>query len=628
MKLVSNKILPIESTEFVIKVSNPLGKYVLVDKVCKNCPLMTRDYCFPTDLMFLPFDEFDVIPSMDWLTLHDVVVNCRQKVIELKCQNSEIIQIESSELPVVISSMSAQRCVRKGCEAYLAYILDTKVFESKIESVTVVCEYLCVFHEELPGLPPIREVEFTIKLVSGTSPISIAPYRMAPAELKELKAQLQELIDRSFARLSFSSWGAPVLFVKKKDGTMRMCIDYRQLNKVIIKKKLQVKDSDVPKTTFRTRYGHYEFLVMPFGLTNALAIFMDLMNRVIKLYLDKFVIVFIDDILIYSQDESKHAEHLRIVLQILRDKQLYAKFSKCEFWIWKVGFLGHIVSAEGIRVYPSKIFAVIDWKPPRNVFKVRSFLGLAGYYRRFVKRFSMIATIMTRLLQKDVKFEWFEKCQQSFDQLKTLLTEALVLIQPESGKQFMIYNDASLNGLGCVLMQEGKVIAYTSRQLKLHEKNYPTYDLEFTVIKNWNLRQWRWLELLKDYELVIDYHQGKANVITDALSRKSLFALRAMNTKLTLSDDGSILAKLKAKPVFLQQICEAQKCDSELQAKRVQCESTSDSEYQIRSDDCLTIYVPKNLKFIQKILHKAHSGCLSVHPVSTKIYNDLKQLYW
>ncbi|KAA3462062.1 DNA/RNA polymerases superfamily protein [Gossypium australe] len=523
VNLVSSKNLLFDSIEFVIKVSNPLGKYVLVDKVCKNYPLMTRGYCFIVDLMLLPFDEFDVILSMDWLKLHNAVVNCRQKTIELKCQSNETLRIESNDLsglPAIVSVMLAQKYVKKGSNAYLAYVLDTKVSGSKIESVLVVCEYPDVFPKELLGLPLIGEVKFAIDLVPGTSPISISPYRMALTELKELKAQLQELTDRRFARPSFSPWGVPVLFVKKKDGSMRMCIDYRQFNK------LRVKDPDVPNTAFRTRYGHYDFLVMPFGLINAPAVFMDLMNQIFRPYLDRFVVVFIDNILIYSRDESKHAEHLKIVLQTLRDKQLFVKFSKCEFWLRKVGFLGHIVSVDGIRVDPSKISVIIDWKPPRNVSEVRSFLGLACYYRRFVKGFSMIATLMTRLLQKDVKFEWSEKCQQSFEQLKALLTEAPVFVQLESGKEFAVYSDASLNGLGCVLMQEGKVIAYASRQLKPHEKNYPTHDLELVPIV--------WLELLKDYELVIDYHPGKANVVADALSKKPLFALLVISTQLAL----------------------------------------------------------------------------------------------
>ncbi|KAG8503488.1 hypothetical protein CXB51_001461 [Gossypium anomalum] len=314
--------------------------------------------------MLLPFDEFDLILGMYWLTLYDAIVKYKRETIELRCKNYEILRIESSELNgllAVISSMKALSTMRKGCEAYFAYVIDSRVSEKKVESVPIVCEFPKVIPEELTGLPPIREVIFGIELVPRTTPISIAPYRMAPAELKELKSQLQELTDRGFARPSFLPWGAPVLFVKKKDSTMRMCIDYCQLNKVTIKNKyplhriddlfdqlkgaavfskidlrsgyyqLRVKDSDISKTAFQTRYSHYEFLVMPFGLINAPAIFMDLMNRIFRPYLDQFVVVFINDILIYSRDESEHAEHLRIVPQTLRDKQLYAKFSKCEF---------------------------------------------------------------------------------------------------------------------------------------------------------------------------------------------------------------------------------------------------------------------------------------------------------
>ena len=229
--------------------------------------------------------------------------------------------------------------------------------------------------------------------------------------------------------------------------------------------------------------------------------------------------VFIDDILIYSKDETEHAEHLRIVLQTLRDKQLYAKFSKSEFWLREVGFLGHIVSGDGIRVDPSKISAIVDWKPPKNVTEVRSFLGLAGYYRRFVNGFSIIAAPMTRLLRKDVKFEWTEECQQSFEELKKLLTEAPVLIQPESGKEFVVYSDASLNGLGCVLMQEGKVVAYASRQLKPHERNYPTHDLELAAVV-FALKIWR------------HYLYGeKCRVYTDHKSLKYLMSQKDLNLR-------------------------------------------------------------------------------------------------
>ncbi|KAL4351688.1 hypothetical protein GQ457_06G013250 [Hibiscus cannabinus] len=331
---------------------------------------------------------------------------------------------------------------------------------------------------------------------------------------------------------------------------MRLYIDYRQLNRVTIKNKyplqrikgffdqlkdasvfskidlrsgyyqMRVKDADVPKTTFRTRYGHFDFLVMSFWLTNAPEAFMDHMNRVFKPYLDKFVVVFIDEIMIYSRNKDEHVEHLRIVLQTLRDRQLFAKFSKCEFWLSEVAFLGHIISANGIMVDPKKVQTIMDWRPPRNV---------------------------SELLRKDQPFEWSEDRQRSFDQLKQALAHAPVLVQPESGNEFIVYSDASHSGLGCVLMQGENVLAYASRQLKPHELNYPTHDLELAAVvfalkiwrhylygekchmftdhkslkylltqKDLHLRQQRWMELLKDYALVIDYHPRKANVVADA----------------------------------------------------------------------------------------------------------------
>ncbi|KAA3487042.1 gag-pol polyprotein [Gossypium australe] len=316
---------------------------------------------------------------------------------------------------------------------------------------------------------------------------------MALKELAELKAQIQELLGRGFIRPSVSPWGAPVLFIKKKDGSMRMCIDDRQLNKLTIKNRyplpriddffnqlqgssvlskidlrsgyhqLKVKEADIHKTPFRTQYGHYEFLVMPFRLTNAPTAFMDMMNRVFQPYLDRFVVVFIDDILVYSRTEEGHNSHLRVVLQILREKQLYAKFSKCEFWLKEVTFLGHVVSAPwglGLILERSKLF----WT--RNHRKIRSCLGLAGYYRRFVEGFSLIAAPLTKLLRKGVPFFWADKQQESFEKLKKILREAPVLIQPEAGKEFVVYFDAS---------HTWKVMAYASRQLRPHEMSYPTH---------------------------------------------------------------------------------------------------------------------------------------------------------
>ena len=472
--------LPRSETEYDILVTNPLGHSVIVNKVYRDCPIKIREYEFLGDLIELSFREFDVILGIDWLSRHQAILDCRMKRVTLRTPNEDEVTFigeRSNHLSNVISAATARTMVRKGCEAYLAYVIDTVKARPSVSDIPSVSDFPDVFPEELLGLPPHREIEFAIDVVPGATPASITPYKMAPLELKELKLQLQELLEKGFIRPSVSPWGAPVLFVKKKDGTLRLCIDYRQLNKLTVKNKyqlpriddlfdqlkgasifskidlrsgyhqLRIKDADVHKTAFRTRYGHYEFLVMPFELTNAPAAFMDLMNRVFRPYVDQFVVVFINDILVYSKDRESHDTHLQVVLETLRKEQLYAKLSKCEFWMNEVSFLGHIVSKEGIRVDPKKIEVVVEWKPPRNVIEVRSFLGLAGYYRRFVKGFSMTAAPMTKLLQKNVKYEWSEKCQRSFDKLKAFLTEAPVLTQPTCGREYVIFSDASLNGL-------------------------------------------------------------------------------------------------------------------------------------------------------------------------------------
>jgi hypothetical protein len=293
-------------------------------------------------------------------------------------------------------------------------------------------------------MPPDRDVEFVIELQPGTTPISKRPYRMPPKELAKLKTQLQELLDKGHIRPGSSPWGCPAVFVKKKGGSLRLCVDYRLLNAVTIKNKYQllcinvlfdqfaetkvfskidlrsgyhqikISPCDIPKIAFSTRYGLYEYPVMPFGLTNAPSYFMYLMNSIFMTELDKFVVVFIDDILIYSKTEEEHAEHIRIVLQRLQDHKHYVKFTKCEIWLDGVKFLGHTISKDGISMDPSKVQEVMDWKPPKTVHQIRSFLGLAGYYHCFIPDFSKIAKPMTELLKKGVKFVWSKDCEKAF----------------------------------------------------------------------------------------------------------------------------------------------------------------------------------------------------------------------
>jgi hypothetical protein len=342
--------------------------------------------------------------------------------------------------------------------------MEVEMEPKRIEEIHVVCDFMDVFLEELLGLPPDREVKFSIEIVPGTTPVYKKHYKMAPNELVELKVQIDELLDKGFIRPSTSAWGCPAMFVKKKDKTLRMVVDYRPLNAVTIKNKypfilfdqlsgakvfskidlrlgyhqIKIKKEDIPKTAFTTRYGLYEFLVMSFGLTNAPAYFMYLMNSVFMPELDHFVLVFIDDILVYSKSVEEHEEHLSIVLQRLRDHQLYAKFSKCSFWMKEVSFLGHVLSSEGIAVDPSKVQDVLNWKHPKTVHDIRSFLGLAGYYRRFIPDFSKIAQPMTKLLHKGVKYDWTQKCEEAFRTLKQLLTEAPDLASPDITEPFFL----------------------------------------------------------------------------------------------------------------------------------------------------------------------------------------------
>src|SRR3954464_10959919 len=556
-------------------------------------------------------------------------------------------------------------------------------------------------------MPPDRAVEFIVDLIPGTTPISKRPYKMAPHELAELKSQLEVSLAKGFIRPSSSPWGCPVLFVTKKDGTERMCVDYRPLNLATIKNKyplprindlydqlagsaifckmdlrlgyhqIRIREEDIPKTAFTTRYGLYEYTVMSFGVTNAPATFSRLMNSIFMEYLDKFVMVYLDDILVYSKNEEEHAEHLRLILEKLREHKLYAKYSKCEFWLPEVTYLGHVISKDGIVVNPERIQAILDWTPPKTVKQVRSFLGLASYCRRFVENFSKIAKPLTNLLHKGVKFEWTDKCQESFQALKDKLTSPPVLLRLDTQKDFVIYCDVSHQGLGCVLMQERRVIAYGSCQLRTHEDKYPTHDIELAAViyalKLWrhyllgncceiytdhqslkylftqpdlNLRQQRWLETIADFNMDIHYTPGKANVMADALSRKAYCSelevqvhqpllyeeFRKLN--LEIVPQGHV-NNLVVEPNLDETIRWIQTCASGVEKIKRDITKGKAPSFAVADDGMLYfqkhLVVPRskpNLNLTPCVMKEAHDTPLSIHPGSTKMYQDIRQRYW
>ncbi|GJX16409.1 putative reverse transcriptase domain-containing protein [Tanacetum coccineum] len=433
---------------------------------------------FNIDLMSVELGSFDVIIGMDWLANHHAVIVCDEKIVRIPY---------GDEVLIVANFFLAQVTKKK---------TEDKSKEKRLEDVPTVWDIPVVFPEDLSRLPPTRQVEFQIDLVPVATPVARAPYRLALSELQELSTQLQKLSDKGFIRPSSSPWGAPVLFVKKKDGSFRMCIDYRKLNKLTMKNRyplpriddlfnqlqgssvyskinlrsgyhqLRVQEEGIPKTAFRTRYSHYEFQVMSFGPTNAPA------------------------------SKKEHAEHLKLILELLKKEELYAKFSKCDFWLSRS-----------------------------------------------------------------------EKAEAAFQLLNKKLWSAPILSLPKGSENFVVYCDASRKGLGAILMQREKVIAYASRQLKIHEKNYTTHDSELGAVvfalkiwrhylygtkcvvftdhkslqhivdhKEFNMRQRRWLELLSDYDCEIRYHPGKANVVADALGRKErIKPLRVRALVLTIS---------------------------------------------------------------------------------------------
>ena len=510
---------------------------------------------------------------------------------------THLLRPTSHKEEVLLSAIQVKKALNQGEEVYLLMV---KAYD-EIENMPIgkerhlLEEFADVFPKDLPNeLPPTRNIDHRIELIDNKPPRIQPLYRMSPKELDLLRKELDDLLEKGHIQPSKSPFGSPVIFVKKKDGSMRLCIDYRALNKLTIKNRyplpridglldqlqgakvfskidlrsgyhqVRIHPDDIEKTAFRTRYGHFEFRVMPFGLTNVPATFVNLMQDIFQPIVDKFMVVYVDDILVYSKNEEEHLDHLRQVLDILRANKLYGKTSKCAFFQKSVEFLGFIVSDEGVAADQVKMKAISEWPRPTTLKEIQSFLGICNYYRRFVKDYSSIALPLTELTKKESTLTWTPEAEEAFQDLKKRLVEAPILQLPDPDAEFTVTTDASDFAIGAVLSQKGeeglRPVAFESRKLSPAERNYATHEKELLAMlyamKKWRVylegrhfrvltdhhslryiqtqpnlsrRQARWLETFQEFDFEVEYLPGKENIVADALSRRPDLQVNAIS---------------------------------------------------------------------------------------------------
>lgn len=464
------------------------GKEVLSQHTVGSIEFELGGKTTSTEFRTLPLGVYDGILGMDWLVANHANVHCAQGSFSFRDGQGQetLVQGKNGKPTAKLTKASRMlRGLRSGQQIYVVKLNKVEQKEGQTDP-SWLHKFSNIFPEDLTNLPPSRDIDHEIEIIRGSEPVSKRPYKMSLPEAIELKEQLRQLLEQGFIRPSNSPWGALVLFQKKKDGSLRLCIDYRGLNQVTVKNKypipridelldrlhgakifteidlrssyyqIRVKESDISKSAFNTRYGHYEFTVMSFGLTNAPATFNRLMQDIFRPYLDDFVLVFFDDILVYSKSEEDHDLHVRKFMELLHENKLYAKKSKCTFYTSHIEYLGFIVSEEGISVDPAKVRDIIEWPEPRNVSEVRGFLSITGWYRIFIKDYALIASPLTGLLKKGTKIDWKTEHQKSFNDLKRIVTSAPCLKLPDFAKEFEVITDASGIALGGVLTQEGR----------------------------------------------------------------------------------------------------------------------------------------------------------------------------
>ena len=585
-----------------LSVKIPKGDPLTCTHILHNACVTIDTLTFHDSFYVLSMEGLEVVLGKPWLNKYNPDIDWPTNSMVIKTSNQEHFLVggpnknrhHDSITLNFISSKQAKQAMKNGDEVYLCIIKEATESSVPPQAQPILQEFKDVFPDELPNLPPKRKVDHAIDLEPGGKMPNLPMYRMSHKEHEELFKQLEEYTSKGFIRPSTSYCASPVLFVKKKDGTLRLCVDYRALNKITIKNRypipriddlldslhgaryftkidlrsgyhqIRIKEEDIPKTAFRTRYGLYEFVVLPFGLTNAPATFQTLMNDIFRPHLGRFVVVYLDDILIYSRTLEEHNAHVRTILSLLRGNKLYGKLSKCSFFQEQVEFLGHMVDKDGVHMDPNKLNAIKEWPPPKNVTELRSFLGLANYYRRFNKDHAKICAPLTNLFKKGVEFVWTNDHQQVMDHLKSSLTSSPTLILPDHSLPYRIHTDASNFAIGAVLMQDQgngfQPVAFESRKLTPAEINYPVHDREMLAIvhafqvwrcyldnshvdvytdhntlvhffkqPNLNPRQARWSERLAQFDYTLHYVKGVANVVADALSRRPDFSLHSLS---------------------------------------------------------------------------------------------------
>ncbi|KAL4281717.1 hypothetical protein GQ457_03G008900 [Hibiscus cannabinus] len=489
--------------------------------------------------------------------------------------------------------------------------------------------------ESTGGLPPARATDHSIHLIPTSNPVNVRPYRYPHFQKDEIERQVRQMLDAQLIQKSHSPFSSPVLLVKKKDGTWRFCVDYRALNAITIKgyHQIRVRPEDVPKTAFRTHEGHYEFRVMPFGLTNAPSTFQSTMNDIFRPYLRKFILIFLDDILVFSPDWSTHLQHVQKVLEVLQEHGFVAKRSKCVFGQHSIEYLGHVVSREGLAVDPSKVAAIQAWPAPTNVKEVRAFLGLAGYYHRFIQGFATLAAPLSDMLRKAGTFEWTQPAQAAFEVLKQKLCATPVLGLPDFTKEFIIETDASRVGIGAVLTQGTRPLAYYSQKLSPRMQSASTYhrEIRFIIVTDQQAlreltqqtiqtpEQQKWLSKLIGYDFEIRYRPGKLNAVADALSREVGASLMAFS-----------------RPLFgiLDDIRLATENDSEMRELKKQLIAGHGyhSDYSLQEGLIVhrgRIMVPKEAALRAILLREFHSSMVGGHAGNTRTFNRLSaNFYW